>query len=109
MIAGVPAALNFAPGSSTHRLPPASNVTPWGVPTKGLVIVICGTAALVPPASWVGMYSSTFMPFAIHRAVLGGVLLLCLHAMTTTLNRTAAISIVGRGRRIKSSFKLIIG
>jgi hypothetical protein len=32
-----------------------------------LEIVRCGTAALMPPASWLGMYSSTFVPLAIHK------------------------------------------
>src|SRR5260370_9305970 len=57
-------------GSITHKLPCASNVTPCGDPNTGLLFTRCGGAALVPPANWLGTYSSTFVPFAIHSPLL---------------------------------------
>jgi hypothetical protein len=65
--AGAGAPFTLAAGSITHRLPAGSNVTPCGAPNVLLEIVRCGAAALMPPASWLGMNSSTFVPLAIHR------------------------------------------
>src|SRR5258708_27896610 len=57
-------------GSITHKLPCASKVTPCGAPNAPLLFTRCGGAALVPPANWLGTYSSTFVPFAIHSPLL---------------------------------------
>src|SRR6266404_1837089 len=68
--AGVAKPLTMPFGSITHKLPCASNVTPCGDPNTGLLFTRCGGAALVPPANWLGTYSSTFVPFAIHSPLL---------------------------------------
>src|SRR5450755_910926 len=59
------------PPSSTHKLPLASNCTPYGAPKPdALLSAICGAGSLTPAMSWLGRNSNTFAPFATHSAVL---------------------------------------